>query len=63
MRIFEIKHLIHSGSRMRPLYSVVHFYKYKRTQLKHCYDDRAKLLLYRTQVLTFNTINFVVKNN
>ena len=42
-------------------YSVVHFYKYKRTQLKHCSYDRAKILLHRTQVLTFNTINYVVK--
>ena len=41
----------------------MHLYKYKRTQLKHCYDDRAKILLHRTPVLTSNTINFVVKNN
>ena len=44
-------------------YLTVHFYMYKRKQLKHCYDDRAKILLHRIQVLTFNTINFVVKNH
>ena len=25
----------------------VHFYKYKTKQLKHCYDDRAKITLHR----------------
>ena len=33
-------------------YSTVHFYKYKRTQLKHCYDNRAKILSHGTPVLS-----------
>ena len=44
-------------------YSAVHPYKYKRKQLKHCYDDRVKILSHRIPVLTSNTFNFVVKNN
>ena len=41
----------------------VGFYKYERTQLKHYYDDRKKILSHRTPVLALKTINFVVKNN
>ena len=47
-------------------YSTVHFYKYNRYNrkyLKHCYDDRAKMLSHRIPVLLSNTISFVVKNN
>ena len=63
MQIFEIKHLVHSCSRMHPfIFNCALVYMYKRKQLKHCYDDRANILLHRIPVLTLNTINFVVKN-
>ena len=61
VHIFEIKHLIHSCSGMYRTYPTVHFYKYKRKQLRHCYDDRAKLLSHRNRVLL--TINSVEKNS
>ena len=64
IRILEIKHLIQSFRACARLYSTVHFCKHKRKQLKHCYDDRAKMLLHRIPVLTPRTINkFVAKKN
>ena len=62
MRIFEIKHLIH----FLLAHASTHIQLCTSTsikQLKHCYDDLAKILLHRIPVLTSKTINFVVKNN
>ena len=60
MHIFEVKHLMHSSSRMRPfIYNCALLYVEKKT--KHYYDDRAKILSHRIPVLTSNSI--VGKNN
>ena len=63
MRIFEIKHLTHFVRACVSSNSAMHFYMYKRKQLKHCYDDPAKTFSHRIPVLTSNIINFAVKNN